>query len=59
VNVAVGKLRAALGDSAENPSFIEMVPRHTFMVSMESRELGHKMERMVCSLFRHGPRTRA
>src|SRR5580698_4085669 len=27
VNVAVGKLRAALGDSAENPSFIETVPR--------------------------------
>jgi hypothetical protein len=26
VNVAVGKLRTALGDSAENPSFIETVP---------------------------------
>jgi DNA-binding winged helix-turn-helix (wHTH) protein/Tol biopolymer transport system component len=30
VNVAVGKLRAALGDSAENPSFIETVPRRGY-----------------------------
>src|ERR1700728_1481534 len=30
VNIAVGKLRAALGDSAENPSFIETVPRRGY-----------------------------
>jgi eukaryotic-like serine/threonine-protein kinase len=30
VNVAIGKLRAALGDSAENPSFIETVPRRGY-----------------------------
>src|ERR1700679_3142666 len=30
VNVAVGKLRAALSDSAENPSFIETVPRRGY-----------------------------
>src|SRR3984885_10054941 len=30
VNVAVGKLRAALGDSAQNPSFIETVPRRGY-----------------------------
>ena len=30
VNVAVGKLRSALGDSAENPSFIETVPRRGY-----------------------------
>ena len=30
VNVAVGKLRAALGDSAENPTFIETVPRRGY-----------------------------
>jgi eukaryotic-like serine/threonine-protein kinase len=30
VNVAVGKLRTALGDSAENPSFIETVPRRGY-----------------------------
>jgi len=30
VNVAVGKLRAALNDSAENPSFIETVPRRGY-----------------------------
>jgi DNA-binding winged helix-turn-helix (wHTH) protein len=37
VNVAVGKLRAALGDSAENPSFIETVPRRgdRFVASLD------------------------
>ena len=30
VNVAVGKLRAALGDSADSPSFIETVPRRGY-----------------------------
>jgi DNA-binding winged helix-turn-helix (wHTH) protein/Tol biopolymer transport system component len=37
VNVAVGKLRAALGDSAESPSFIETVPRrgYRFVASFE------------------------
>ncbi|MGA2538306.1 MAG: winged helix-turn-helix domain-containing protein [Terracidiphilus sp.] len=30
VNIAVGKLRTALGDSAENPSFIETVPRRGY-----------------------------
>jgi DNA-binding winged helix-turn-helix (wHTH) protein/Tol biopolymer transport system component len=30
VNVAVGKLRSALGDSAEHPSFIETVPRRGY-----------------------------
>ncbi len=30
VNVAVGKLRIALGDSADNPSFIETVPRRGY-----------------------------
>ena len=30
VNVAVGKLRSALGDSAENPSFIETIPRRGY-----------------------------
>jgi DNA-binding winged helix-turn-helix (wHTH) protein/Tol biopolymer transport system component len=30
VNVAVGKLRTALGDSAENPLFIETVPRRGY-----------------------------
>ena len=38
VNVAVGKLRTALGDSAENPSFIETVPRrgYRFVASIDS-----------------------
>ena len=30
VNVAVGKLRSALGDSADNPSFIQTVPRRGY-----------------------------
>ena len=30
VNVAVGKLRMALGDSADNPCFIETVPRRGY-----------------------------
>src|SRR5271155_4403066 len=30
VNVAVGKLRTALGDSADNPAFIETVPRRGY-----------------------------
>ncbi len=37
VNVAVGKLRTALGDSAENPAFIETVPRrgYRFVATVE------------------------
>lgn len=37
VNVAVGKLRTALGDSADNPSFIETVPRrgYRFVAKLE------------------------
>ena len=30
VNIAIAKLRAALGDSAENPRFIETVPKHGY-----------------------------
>ncbi len=38
VNVAVGKLRTALGDSADNPVFIETVPRrgYRFVATVES-----------------------
>jgi DNA-binding winged helix-turn-helix (wHTH) protein/Tol biopolymer transport system component len=41
VNVAVGKLRAALGDSAENPSFIETVPRrgYRFVARLDERSV--------------------
>ena len=37
VNVAIGKLRTALGDSAENPCFIETVPRrgYRFVAAVE------------------------
>ena len=43
VNVAVGKLRAALGDSAENPSFIETVPRrgYRFVATVGRRSGGY------------------
>jgi DNA-binding winged helix-turn-helix (wHTH) protein/Tol biopolymer transport system component len=42
VNVAVGKLRAALGDSAENPSFIETVPRrgYRFVACLDEGPVG-------------------
>jgi DNA-binding winged helix-turn-helix (wHTH) protein/Tol biopolymer transport system component len=38
VNVAIGKLRIALGDSADNPTFIETVPRrgYRFMAKLET-----------------------
>jgi eukaryotic-like serine/threonine-protein kinase len=38
VNVAVGKLRTALGDSADNPCFIETVPRrgYRFVAPLEN-----------------------
>src|SRR5271156_6562923 len=41
VNVAVGKLRTALGDSAENPSYIETVPRrgYRFVARLESPQV--------------------
>jgi DNA-binding winged helix-turn-helix (wHTH) protein len=30
VNIAIGKLRSALGDSAENPRYIETLPKHGY-----------------------------
>ena len=41
VNVAVGKLRMALGDSADNPSFIETVPRrgYRFVARLERAQI--------------------
>jgi len=37
VNVAVGKLRTALGDSADNPRFVETIPRrgYRFVATLE------------------------
>lgn len=42
VNVAVGKLRTALGDSADNPRFVETVPRrgYRFVASLEGSLIG-------------------
>src|ERR1700733_4290427 len=41
VNVAVGKLRTALGDCADNPSFIEPVPRrgYRFVAPLERTQI--------------------
>ncbi len=41
VNVAVGKLRTALGDSADNPSYIETVPRrgYRFVAPLERAQV--------------------
>src|ERR1700735_1446408 len=44
LNIAVGKLRSALGDSAENPRFIETLPKrgYRFMASVSFVEAdGH------------------
>src|ERR1700733_10760870 len=30
VNIAIGKLRIALGDSADNPRYIETLPKHGY-----------------------------
>ena len=30
VNIAIGKVRGALGDSADNPRFIETLPKHGY-----------------------------
>jgi eukaryotic-like serine/threonine-protein kinase len=45
VNVAVGKLRTALGDSAENPVFIETVPRrgYRFVATVEGPPVLHSV----------------
>lgn len=42
VNVAIGKLRTALGDSADNPCFIETVPRrgYRFVAKLEGAAVG-------------------
>src|SRR5208283_3383612 len=42
INTAVNKLRAALGDDAENPRFIETLPRHgyRFIAPVEVVECG-------------------
>ena len=41
VNVAIGKLRTALGDSADNPRFVETVPRrgYRFVAPLESSSI--------------------
>ncbi len=50
VNVAVGKLRTALGDSAENPLYIETLPRrgYRFVGAVESPAVNT----LVCGLRR-------
>ena len=40
LSVAVGKLREALGDDAENPIFIETVPRRGYRFIAPVREIG-------------------
>jgi DNA-binding winged helix-turn-helix (wHTH) protein len=54
VNVAVGKLRAALGDSAENPMFIETVPRrgYRFVACIEKDLADTNPQRPAADLVR-------
>jgi TolB-like protein/DNA-binding winged helix-turn-helix (wHTH) protein len=46
VNVAVAKLRTALGDSAENPRFIETIPRrgYRFLAEVKVDQLDHPLK---------------
>ena len=39
VNIAIGKLRAALGDSAENPRYIETIPKRGYRFVAEASVL--------------------
>src|ERR1700723_2309417 len=56
VNVAVGKLRTALGDSAENPSFIETVPRrgYRFVASLDEAPVDRHPQLPVVNGVRPG-----
>jgi len=55
VNVAIGKLRTALGDSADDPSFIETVPRrgYRFVGKLESSAVGTYLDKTGTGLA-HG-----
>ncbi len=44
VNVAVGKLRSALGDSAENPSYIETIPRRGYRFVAVPERSHHELQ---------------
>src|ERR1700745_2787401 len=41
VNIAIGKLRSALGDSADNPRFIETLPKRGYRFIAEVRTLAN------------------
>src|ERR1700683_3478787 len=41
LNIAIGKLRSALGDSAENPRFIETLPKRGYRFIAEVSVVGH------------------
>src|ERR1700677_4555417 len=41
LNISIGKLRSALGDSAENPRFIETLPKRGYRFIAEVSVVGH------------------
>src|SRR5579872_6675175 len=55
LNIAIGKLRSALGDSAENPRFIETLPKRGYRfiadVSLLDADAGPKMPESVSGDF--------
>ena len=58
LNTAVQKLRAALGDSADSPRFLETVPRigYRFVAPVEARAAAETSESRCRSAFgRHAP----
>ncbi|HEY8670964.1 MAG TPA: winged helix-turn-helix domain-containing protein [Terriglobales bacterium] len=60
VNIAIGKLRSALGDSADNPRFIETLPKRGYRFIAEVRTLdsdppSNIAELSVSDLQQHQP----
>ena len=62
LNTAVGKLRQALGDSAENPRFIETIPRRGYSffapILWENAPPGHSYEDPSTAGLKEGRRHR-
>jgi DNA-binding winged helix-turn-helix (wHTH) protein/Tol biopolymer transport system component len=57
VNVAVGKLRTALGDSADNPCFIETIPRrgYRFVATLDAPPPAPPPNSPAAPLLEHKP----
>jgi DNA-binding winged helix-turn-helix (wHTH) protein len=59
LGVAVGKLREALGDDADNPRFIETIPRRGYRFMAPVQEATHNPELAVASPIASSSRTQS